>query len=116
MIKVLVEPYEIPVLVFSSSRGFLQYIKRSCTRDTYRIIAKDLKEASAFTVKTSSHGDSEIVIYTSDRDLLLDHELIHATWFILDDKGVILTVSNHEAQTYLFTSLKKQILNKWKKD
>ncbi len=40
----------------------------------------------------------------------MNHELVHAAWFILQDAGVKIAHDNHEALTYLIGDLTRQIL------
>ena len=54
--------------------------------------------------------DSGLVeMYLPKKDCL-DHELIHATWYILDAVGISIDSGNNEIQAYLFEYLKKEIL------
>lgn len=42
------------------------------------------------------------IIWFEKKDLsVIAHEVIHASWFILDEAGVKIDADNHEALTYL---------------
>jgi hypothetical protein len=61
-----------------------------------------------------SYQKGRFYIYVNVNDLTeeqttLEHELIHLTWVILDWVGVKVSANNHEAFTYFYEHLLKQI-------
>ena len=59
----------------------------------------------------TSIEDGLIYMYIPD-STCVDHEIIHATWFILEYFGVKINAYNNEIQAYLFEEIKRKILKK----
>ena len=65
------------------------------------------------TVDYVSKGISSFVLWLNPdyTQGTLIHELLHASWSLLDYVGIKLTENNHEAQAYLLDYLYTQVMN-----
>ena len=111
-------PYnqDVWVVIGNSASDAIKYINEKF-KDNIDKLDNDGERCMGFQWKT--HYPSGIYekarffvfinLEASKKSTVIEHELIHLTWDILSHVGVRLSPSNHEAQTYLFDHLLKQL-------
>jgi hypothetical protein len=76
----------------SDERGFTWHSEYKKGKDTFKRFYVSFEEKEIGYDKTT-----------------IEHEVLHLSWFMLDYVGVKISPKNHEAQTYLYEYLLKQI-------
>lgn len=106
-----IQPYDLDLHVFTSNRSLKMY----CKKNSY-LITKDEEDIDLSTCKGLSlvfPDHTLMVLLPKEYDEeVLDHELVHITWFVSHIIGQQLDYGNNEFQAYLFTDLKKKIKKK----
>jgi len=103
MKKIIVEPFHFTVNVFDNKKECIDWV--ILNHADYDIVE---------TIKNSEglfhqfQNDPKFMLYYQNIDTL-EHEIIHATWFLLDYASIPLSVDNHEVQAYLFEHIKRLI-------
>ena len=114
-IKIPVYDSEIHVVITSNVQ---ETYKRLCKRLNWLNLLEDISEASqdsaCFIYGEEEVGDYYLILpYNADM-FLISHEVLHATFIILDDHSVMFSRSNHEAFTYLHGHIMETVYNKLK--
>jgi hypothetical protein len=103
-----IEQYGLQLKVFTS----INSLKRYCKKSSY-LIEDDLSSIQAYALHYQVQGHDLLMFVPKEySEELVDHELIHITWYIARIVGLPLTYNNQEFQTYLFTDLKKKVKKK----
>lgn len=109
-----IQPYDLDLNVFTSNRSLKMY----CKKHSYLIRSTDgdNEEMELDNCRGLSllFPDNEMMLLLPKEydDEVLDHELVHITWFVSKIIGQQLDYGNNEFQAYLFTDLKKKIKKK----
>lgn len=105
-----IHPYDLELYVFTSARSF----KMFCKKSNYLIHHGEDFSLDHIKGLANMYPDNTTTMLLPAKydEEVLDHELIHITWYIAQIIGQGLTYDNNEFQTYLFGDLKKKIKKK----
>ncbi len=109
MKEVEIEQYGLHIKVFTLEKDFLKYIKKVYPEslETYKEV---ISNSLAFASKECVNGhDMLLYIPNEYNEELIDHELIHITWFIAEIIGMPLNYETQEFQAYLFIDIKRKV-------
>lgn len=100
-----IEQYNLDIKVFNSSRS----LKRYTNRNRYHV-EHDLKGVSGLALYYD-HAGVDLLLYLPKEynEEVVDHEIIHMTWFIGKAIGHPVNFSTQEFQTYLFSYIKNKV-------
>ena len=104
-----IEQYGLHVKVFTLEKDLLRYIKKNYEEslDNYKEV---ILGSLAFASMELKDGHDIILFLPKEyNEELVDHELIHITWFVANIIGMPLNFETQEFQTYLFIEIKKKI-------
>ncbi len=95
MVKIYIEIYDTELIVYVDRNKFR---RKSKVKDNNFV---------GYTIDS----DEGILMYLPEsyNEFVLAHECIHASWYILDNRGIELDWDNHESLTYLVEYLMKLI-------
>jgi hypothetical protein len=102
MKKIIVEPFNFPIFSFKDKEKCQKWVKLNYPNETKLI--EDLD--NVFGIFYQFPGPSSFLLFYNN-NTTLDHELIHATWYILNYAGIEIDSNNHEIQAYLFEHIKR---------
>jgi hypothetical protein len=104
MKKIIVEPFHFGVTVFNNQQECIDWVISN--HADYEIVEVIKSSKGLFH---QFKNDPKFMLYYQDIDTL-EHEIIHATWFLLDYASIPLFADNHEIQAYLFEHIKRLII------
>lgn len=106
---ITVQPFDLDVYVTSNKIEAIDWITKNYSdHETFEETINSIKHDRGIFHDFGT--DSAILLYYTDNSSL-DHEIIHATWKILNYVGIPINHEEHEIQCYLFEHIKKLILN-----
>ena len=124
MSRIQENKFKIKIPVYDSD---IHVIVTSDVPKTYQRLCKKLNWLNLIEDPTDSSqdsacfidGDEEVgdyyMILPYDADIfIVSHEVLHATFIILDDHNVMFNRTNHEAFTYLHGHIMELVYNKLK--
>lgn len=100
-----IQPFDYNLYFFTDKEELINWINKE--HPNSQDIIDKLKSSIGLMIEFDKQPIFALYVESLDS---LDHELIHATWFILNFAGVIIDRDNHEIQAYFFEYLKKLIL------
>lgn len=106
MKKVVVEPFNLDLFVFDDRKECMEFIMKNHADQEQASLIENEEEGIFLQF---NNYPNRILFYGNPKDV--EHEIIHATWYILDHVGIPLSVDNHEIQCYLFEHIKRLILS-----
>lgn len=98
--SLIVQPYGVEVIVANDWNELRKYLRKKfeydCEDDNITIHGLS---GISFVMECHPTGEVKFVQFAED-DQTLVHECVHTAWHVLDQAGVKVTASNHEALAY----------------
>ena len=110
MENIVVEPFSFNVAIFTDKGECMSWVIKE-KQDSQDLLDNIQSSLGIFGKLEVNPTTTKFFIYY-DNDSTLDHEIIHATWYLLEHAGVDISYDNHEIQAYLFEHIKRLITSK----
>jgi hypothetical protein len=114
-IKIPVYDSDIHVVVTSDvHKSYTKLCKKLNWLNLLEDIEESSQDSACFVYGDEEVGDYYIILPYDVDIFVLSHEILHATFIILDDHNILYDKKNHEAFTYLHGHIMETVYNKLK--
>lgn len=114
-IKIPVYDSDIHVVVSTDiQKSYIKLCKKLNWLNLLEDIQDSSQDSACFVYSDEEVGDYYMILPYGVDIFVISHEVLHATFIILEDHNVMFDKGNHEAFTYLHGHLMEVVYNKLK--
>lgn len=107
MITLQIQPFDFDLHCTNDRQEAIDWLKEKYSHcDTIEEEIEAIKNCRGLFIDFAS-----LLFWEIEDESVLDHEILHVTWYFLNKASIPISTEEHEIQCYLFEHIKRLILN-----